>query len=796
MIRGIFSRVIGMMAILALFAFDAGAREKKRINFDWKYQVGDTKGADKVSFDDSKWELVNLPHDASIYGAFVQDTLGGNRRNGYRPRNIGWYRKNLNIVKIEDGKRYIIEFEGVYRASEVWVNGEYCGIARNGYLDFEYDITSKIKLGSNIISVRYDNTFKDSSRWYTGEGINRDVYLHIVDDVHVVRYGTFVSTPHISTDKATVNIETEVFNQAEDSIKCHLETLIVDEDGNVVASSVSYVPFASQEIFKFKQYTKIDNPHIWTLDDPYMYKVASKVYVDDEIVDEYETKFGVREVEFNNEQGFLLNGEKLFLKGVCLHHDLGALGAASFEAAWDERLSAVKNDLGCNAIRPSHNPFPKYVLDWCDANGILVYDEMYDKWDEQYYGIGENFDDYWREDMATFVKRDRNHPSVFIWGIGNEIVQQQQQDFKNVSESVNLVKEVSDFVRVLDPLRKSTCALYPSRLNGIKFTTPAYYSETPHQMAYYMDVMSVNYQASFFRKDKPIYPQLIYLVSEMATEDAGYGFYKYDHSYTCGQFYWGGTEYIGESFGWPSKGWINGAIDFTNKMKPVAYSIRSFYSEKPMVQLAVLDEDKMNSKVWNDAKISWKPKYFHWNWESGKELTVQAFTNCDSVQLFLNGEHLETKELKRGEKPELLWKVKYQAGEIKAIAYNAGKKECESVLQTAGKAYRIVLESNRDTIVADGLDLAYIRVKIVDQNGVVVPSATHNIKFSVQGCAINAGVANGDVNSDELWQADTRSVFNGDCQLIIRSNREIGAIKIKASSATVRAAHIELIATK
>lgn len=783
-----------VVMMVMLLSLPSVAREKTRINFDWKFKIGDFEGAKNVDYNDSDWEVVNLPHDGSIYGEFVQDTLGGNRRNGYRPRNIGWYRKDLNIEEIQPGKRYIIEFESVYRAAEVWMNGEYCGIAMNGYLDFEYDITSKIKKGNNVISVRYDNTFKDSSRWYTGEGINRDVYLHVLDEVHVARYGTFVSTPKIRDEYANVSIETEVVNESSDSILCKLETAILNTKGDTVAKTVSIVPMASSETYKFQQSAKVDNPEIWELDNPAMYKAVSLVYNDGKLVDTYETKFGIREVEFNNEQGFLLNGEKLLLKGVCLHHDLGPLGAASFEAAWDERLSAVKNDLGCNSIRPSHNPFPKYVLDWCDENGILVYDEAYDKWDEQYYGIGELFDDYWKDDMTTFVKRDRNHPSVFIWGIGNEIVQQQKQEFESVQESVNRVKEVTEFARILDPTRKSTCALYPSRYNGVKYNNPVYYTEQPHQMAFYMDVMSVNYQASFFKKDKPKYPQLIYLVSEMATEDAGYGFYKYDHSYSCGQFYWGGTEYIGESFGWPSKGWINGAIDLTNKMKPVAYSIRSFYSDEPIVQLAVLDEDKMNSKIWNDAKISWKPKYFHWNWEDGKEVTVQAFTNCDSVQLFLNDELIGTESMEGKDRPDFLWKVAYKAGELKGIAYHDGKKIGESILQTAGKAYKIVLESNRKTINADGLDLAYIRAKVVDKNGIVVPSATHNLKFTVDGCATNAGVASGDINSDELWQADTRSVFNGDCQLIIRSNQESGRIRVKASASGIKSAQIELSA--
>ena len=338
------------------------SRENILINLDWKFKLGDHPGAMSVDYDDSNWQKVDLPHDASIYGEFVRDTLGGTSRNGFRPRHIGWYRKHIKLDNNINCKKIYIEFEGVYRASDVWVNGKHCGTFLNGYLDFQYDISGMVSPGENVITVRYDNTFNESSRWYTGEGINRDVYLHILDPVHVNRYGTFITTPRISKESAKVVIETEVINTNRDSVQCRLVTDIVSPEGEVVATRTSVVPFAGGEKFNFHQEFKAKDPVLWDIENPVLYEAVSKVYNGEKLEDVYKTSFGIREVEFTPEEGFLLNGRKVFLKGVCLHHDLGSLGAASFERGWEKRLSVLKDELGCNAIRLSHNPYPNTYL--------------------------------------------------------------------------------------------------------------------------------------------------------------------------------------------------------------------------------------------------------------------------------------------------------------------------------------------------------------------------------------------------------------------------------------------------
>ncbi|MDP4269445.1 MAG: glycoside hydrolase family 2 TIM barrel-domain containing protein [Bacteroidota bacterium] len=776
-----------LLLALLLTSTSLFSREIIRINFDWKFTLGEQKNAQSLKYDDTKWQDVQLPHDASIYGPFVKDSLGGNAVNGYRPKNIGWYRKHLTIDKKNIGKKIFLEFEGVYRASDVWVNGAHCGTFLNGNLDFQYDISKLVLEGDNVIAVRYDNREK-SSRWYTGEGIYRDVYLHVLEPVHVDRYGTYITTPKISKESAKVVVETNVTNDRTDSIICKLVTDIVSPWGKVVTTRTSVVPLTGGENFKFHQEMKIDAPVLWDINNPALYKAVTRVFVKEQLSDVYEINFGIREVEFTPEEGFLLNGRKVFLKGVCLHQDLGPLGVAAFESGWEKRLSILKNELGCNAIRLSHNPYPKFVLDWCDRNGILVFDEAYDKWDEQYYGKGNSFQNYWKSDVETWIKRDRNHPSVFIWSVGNEVFQQIRKE--QAEAGVTLLKEMTDFVHKLEPSRKVTCAMYPSRFNSLSHRQKGYLEAEPHPIAFYMDVMSVNYMAKFFAKDRQKYPQLTYLISEEVTTEDGLRYFEYDHSYVAGQFYWGGTEYIGESFGWPSKGWINGPIDLCNNFKPLAYNIKSFYKDEPVVRIAVW-ENKGETLDWNDVKMTTKPKKTSWNWTDDDSLTVQVFSNCEQVELFINGKSQGVKAINRS-KPEFIWRVKYEKGEIKAIGINEGKTEAQHIVRTAGTPHRIILETDKSTLSADGLDLAYLKVKVVDKDNIIVPTATNKIVFKVSGTGSNAGVGNGDIKSSELWQADSRSVYNGECQLIVRSGREKGKITVEATSPGLKGMKLQL----
>ena len=483
--------------LLALPVARGGERRSELLNFDWRFRLGEQSGAERPGYDDRGWETVQLPHDASIYGPFVRDTLGGDRANGYRPRNVGWYRKHLTVARKPAGRRFLLEFEGVYRAAEVWVNGRSMGIQLNGYLDFEYDVTDALHEGDNLVAVRYDNRYKASSRWYTGEGINRNVWLHEVSDLRVDRYGTFVSTPRILPDSARVEIETTVCNDRADSVVCTVVSEILSPAGGTVAVRRSVVPMAGESRFTFRQQAWVHDPQLWDTEAPQLYTVRTRIGDGSCRTDLYETPFGIRDVEMSPEEGLKLNGRKVFVKGVCLHHDLGALGAAAFEDGFARRLGRLKR-MGCNAVRLSHNVYPKYVLEWCDRNGMLVYDEMYDKWSGQFYGEGEDFERHWRRDMALWLRRDRNHPSVFVWSVGNEVQQTRNSKVRNFAtgrdeidstRGVRLWMQMYDHVRYYDRTRPVTTALFPTRYNGIRAEDEGFDQSEPAQLSFYMDVM-------------------------------------------------------------------------------------------------------------------------------------------------------------------------------------------------------------------------------------------------------------------------------------------------------------------
>ena len=807
---------------LAMFVTFSGvtadAREKVSLNLGWKYQAGIIENAQSVGFNDKGWQIVNLPHDAQVIGPFVKKGQGASNRNGYRPQGRGWYRKTLNYDKAWQGKRIVLEFEGVYRDAKVYVNGQLCeGKNPNGYLDFEFDITDKLQQGENVIAVSYDNAYSKSSRWYNGEGINRDVWLHVLEDVHVARYGTYVTTPKITPTEAKVNIKTSIKNERTDSVLCRLITEIISPEGKTVAAAEAVAPFAGGETYQFNQDIAVLHPQLWNVGDGKMYKAVSHVYVAKEkyngnvrqpmewtslggagnasnadipanAIDTYETPFGIREIEMTPNQGLLVNGKRVYINGACLHTDLGPLGTASFEEGWNQRLTAITQKLECNGIRLSHNAYPKYVLDWADRHGILVVDEFFDKWDDSFYGQGAKFGSLHLRDVRVQMERDRNHPSVFIWSVGNEVYQQIQAD-QTRKNGIKQLKTLLDLAHQIDPTRKATCSQYPNRYGSItrKRDVKRFEGAEPHQFEFYTDVVCTNYLEKFWDEDHKRFPQLIFMEGEMAVGDLGYDYFNFDHSYPVGQFYWGGTDYIGESFGWPSKGWIRGLVSFTNHLKPLGWSVKSFYdTEKPMVKIITRPDKGQGGLVWNDLKMTWIALDEHWNYETGDQLKVQVMSNCDETELFLNGKSLGKKQLPpKTQAPELTWDVAYEKGELKAIGYNKGVKVSEDVLATAGKPAKIVVNLSKEQLKGNGMDLAYLDYTVLDAQGNICPDIV-KLNFEVKGDGVNAGVANDDMMSDEPWQANGRSTYRGKCQLIVRGNAiaagKSGKIVVKAKA--------------
>lgn len=806
-----------IFTLVALTAFTLQARERTLLNFGWRFLHADTIGAEKPLFDDSKWATVDLPHDASIAGPF-QKGHGGTVRNGFRTLGRGWYRRHIAYDGKWEGKRVLITFEGVYRLATVYINGQICGPSRkNGYLDFEYDITDKLHVGDNVIAVRYDNSYAKSSRWYNGEGINRNVWLTIVDPVHVDRYGTYITTPEVSKSEALVRIETRVKNDGKDSVLCALINDIVDPQGNVVASRKAVAPFAAGEVYTFQQEIPVRKPQLWEVGEGLMYKAVSRVSalpydgqganhnpqssILNPQTDTYVTPFGIRSLRFSPDSGLSVNGRRVYVNGVCLHTDLGPLGTASFDEAWNQRLSAVVDSLGCNAIRLSHNAYPGYVLDWADRHGVLVFDEMLDKWNDSYYGKGADFCDDMLADMRTWIERDRNHPSVFIWGVGNEVYEQIRDDMTQ-KNGVQRLKALVDLVHSVDPTRKTTVGQYPNRYGSKSRKSKDFLTLEPHPFEFYADVVSTNYLEKFWDRDHAKYPQLIFMESEMAVGDLGYDFFNFNHGYPVGQFYWGGTDYIGESLGWPAKGWTRGLIDFTNRLKPLGQSVKSFYTTKPMTKIVTRPHGGAGSRVWNDLKMTWIPLEEHWNYKDGDTVTVQVMSNCAKTELMLNGNSLGNKLLPSKDKaPELTWEVPYSKGKLEAIGYDAhGNIVSRDVLATAGGPDRIVAKLSKDTMSADGLDLAYIDYTVLDKDGNVSQTPV-KLAFSVSGAATIAAQASGDMLSDEAWQNTSvrnggsevyRTTYNGRCQLILRAGRTPGKVKVTAKAKGLKPNKLEL----
>ncbi|MEI7502034.1 MAG: glycoside hydrolase family 2 TIM barrel-domain containing protein [Paludibacter sp.] len=789
--------LVGFLCTTNNNSFFANVRSTYLINSDWKFKEGALPNAYSIWLNDSSWQTVQLPHDAAVSKQFTKENSTSD--NGWLPFGEGWYRKDIVIESNAKGKIVSIDFDGVYRAAEVWFNGMYLGKNLNGYCGFEYDVKSFVKYGEkNKIAVKYNNTTKGTSRWYTGEGIYRDVWLKITDKLNIPQFGTYITTPKITEQSALVNIETNVVNSYDEQKFCLLVTEIIDPAGKKVTETKSYVPIGSTENFLFKQEIEVPRPQLWSCEEPNLYKAISKVYDNNIQVDEYETTFGIREIRMTPDKGLLLNGKKIVAMGGNIHHDLGCLGSAALAKGYEHRLALLKK-MGCNSVRLSHNPHATVLLDAADKMGILVYDEAYDKWGSQYYGGEATFEDSWKKDLGYLIKRDRNHPSVYIWSMGNETSQQiGNWDKKTetpvaVSDyGVGIYKRMVDFTHALDPSRKVTVALFPAREKAIMEWNhwadyDTFKNSLPAEMAFYGDVVGWNYTENMFKQDHEKFPQLMFIATETGTNlDFGNrkrSWVEMDKNYVIGHYYWSASDYLGESQ-WPTKVWGRSFYDISDEMTPIGYYYQSFYDKKPMVHIMVYDVDG-NRKEWIDKtdnkRWDWYAMSDHWNWkEPTKRLTT--FTNAEEVELFLNGKSMGVKKLSDQQQGQMDWEIPYQAGELKAVARNKGVKVAEHSIKTAGKATALSLQTEDKVLKANGLDLSYITVQIVDEKGILVPNQDQQITFSVSGEGYIAGVANGDIFSNEKWVDSIRTTYKGKCQLVVRSTNKKGKITIKATA--------------
>lgn len=710
---------------------------------------------------------------------------------GYINAGIGWYRKEFTLPEDIQGKRVFVEFDGVYMNSDVWLNGVHLGNRPYGYSSFRYELTTHLKFGDekNVLVVRA-NVQQPCSRWYSGAGIYRHVRLTVTDPVHIAQWGTYVTTPEVSENEATVRVETKIQNQSSSVQHVTLETVIVDDAGHEVAMHSAVQTAEADSVSVFEQLLKVPEPKLWSPENPQQYRVESKVRTNERTVDASITPFGIRMFKFTIDQGFFLNGKHVNIKGVCEHHDQGSLGAAVCKRAIERQLEILKN-MGCNAIRTSHNPPTPELLDLCDRMGFLVMDEAFDEWkrDKTMYGYGRFFDEWSERDLTDMIHRDRNHPSIILWSIGNEIP---EQDNANAYE---MSKRLVDICHKEDPTRPVT-----SGCNTPEAAVQSGFSKP-------LDVLGVNYQMSFYQTLKG---KAKLIASETASAVSTRGEYNlvrdgdtlriikelnnqcssYDMNapnwgnaaestlkavksapWVAGEFVWTGFDYIGEPspFPWPSVSSYFGIVDLCGFPKDRYYLYQSQWTDKPMVHILP-----------------------HWNWagNEGMEIPVWCYSNCESVELFLDGKSMGEKKFSDTKDLHLVWKVPYAPGTLKAIAKNNGKEICTDEVQTSGAPAKIVLLPDRIKINADGEDLSNIKIEIVDKDGRICPNADNLVKFKIEGTGVIAGVGNGNPVSHEYFKANERKAFHGLCLAVIQSKRERGTIRFSAESEGLQAVEV------
>ncbi|MGF7030964.1 beta-galactosidase [Paenibacillus mucilaginosus] len=767
---------------------------------DWLFTKGNYAGAKNPGFDDSRWRRLDVPHDWSIEEAFDPEMEHGSS-HAYLPRwTVAWYRKKFTLDEADQARRIVIEFDGVHNNSEVWINGHYLGSRPYGYVPFQYDLTPYLhRDGENVLSVKVDNTVMPPDRWYSGSGIYRHVRLLSTDPVQVAQWGTYITTPQVSEASAKVVIRTNVRNGYAEAKACTVTTEIVDADGAVVGRGESKAVVPGGETAESAQEIRVETPKRWSPEQPSLYHAYTTVAVDGQVTDDYITPFGIREIRFDSREGFFLSGVGTKLKGVCIHHDLGCLGAAYNDRAMERRLAVLK-EMGCNAVRFAHNPMAAELLDLCDRMGFLVVDEAFDKWKSLYYA--ELFDEWWQADLEAMLLRDRNHPSIFLWSVGNEVEQQGQDSMLEMLDL--LVKHC----HTVDPTRPVTCALEPHNWPmSLRSGTVEEKVAHTRKLAERVDILGLNYQEQWYEQYREAMPDTLILGTETFPFYRGKGsrvkgyepvnpwFDVVKHDYVIGQFVWAGIDYLGES-AYPSKGWSSGLIDTCGFRKPVSYLQESLWSEEPMVQIAVFDDtlEQGHTPQWTKHWMS-PPMASHWTFPhyEGRLLRLVTFTNCESVELVVGDESYEEKRLADHPDRLMVWHLPYAPGRVKAVGRIGGRIVCTHELVTAGEARQLTLQADRTRLAADGIDLAHVEVIVTDEQGVPVPGAKHAISFTLEGEGTILGVDNGDLNSDEPYKANARSAYHGRCLVVVQAGKQAGTLELTASAEGLEAAAVTIV---
>ena len=810
------SLLLGGLPLMGTLSADAAVRDTISINQGWQFHRGDVKNIDELKTTQGDDDVVNLPHDFLIGQDWVapdaserpdNSDAGSNVRSrlsprGFKEMGIGWYRYQLTPKDEWKGKRIVLDFQGIMLVGDVYLNGKRIGGTDYGYLGFDIDLSKLLKWGeANEITVKADTRNPNNSRWFTGAGLYRDVNLIITDkNLFFPRHPLFIRTQ----DNKEVKIKAEIINQqklakGQGKAVIPVEVRILDADGKVVAQQKNNIDFNAK--WRDREYElpaiSLENAQLWSPDTPYLYTVEVTLYDNEgNIADQIKEPFGVRTIEMNPEKGLLVNGKKVLLKGYANHHTLGALGAAAYPRAIEKRLKLMK-EFGMNHIRTSHNPYSEDFLKLCDKYGILVVDELYDKWLTQYAGGRVEWESLWQKDIPEWVKRDRNHPSVILWSLGNELQQYSNLPFNDWG--VTAYKLQKELLHRYDDTRLTTVAMHPRYRNLETDSIPA-------DLAIETEVNSYNYRYMYFPGDSKRYPEKTFYQSEASVAAMGPNFYEMDLDKVIGLAYWGAIDYLGESMGWPVKGWNQGVFDLSLQPKPDAYFVKSMFSEEPVVHIGIIEKSGGNIQ-WNGINVSAGKLSENWNREVGEKVSLYTYTNADEVELFLNGKSLGVR--KNSEAPKLRARIKwddiaYAPGVLLAVARKNGKVVARHQIETTGEAVALKLVPDIETWHADGKDLMHVRIYAVDKKGrrvlnVKDAKAFDKLTFTVKGDANIVAVDNGNIASDELHIGKTqleksiqRHLFQGSALVILRAGDKPGKIELSVAGEKMKAKKLVL----
>ena len=809
-----------LIFLFVLYATALGAREVVNFNKSWKFclNIEADKNPANPDFDDSGWRTLDVPHDWAIEGDFDEHNPSGTG-GGALPGGIGWYRKSFTVSKKGLGQIISIEFDGVYMNSSVYINGHLLGTRPYGYISFSYILTDYINWGGeNVIAVKVDNSDQPNSRWYSGCGIYRGVRIVSTHPVHIAQWGTYITTK--KTDEYTVvDVDVTIENDSSDPAEISVWSTIVDANRKGVSQMADHL-IATSGTNTIQQHVYMTDPHLWSVDDPYMYTMITEIRLNGKTIDTYTTPFGIRTIEFRADSGFWLNGEHVRINGVCNHHDLGCLGAATNERAIERQLQILK-EMGCNGIRCSHNPPSPILLDLCDRMGFLVMDEAFDMWrrrktDRDYARF---FDQWYERDLTDLVVRDRNHPSIVLWSIGNEVLEQwsdaradtlsleqanlilnmghsQDQLASEGEMTVNslITARLAEIIKGLDPTRPITAGCNEPSPGNHLFRSGA------------IDVIGYNYHNQNVPSVPRLFPGKPFIITESVSALMTRGFYEmpsgqmmtrpvrwdrpyFNETFSCsaydnvctpwgshheenliflnsqpfvaGQYIWTGFDYIGEPtpYGWPARSSYFGIVDLAGFPKDIYYLYQSEWTDTPVLHL-----------------------FPHWNWEPGQEIDMWCYyNNADEVELYINGKSQGVRR-KDAEHLHVVWNVTFEPGTVKVVARKNGAETASQEIHTAGEPAQIRLTPDRSTIKSNGTDLNFVTVEILDKDGNLCPNADNLVQFSVDGKGFIAGVDNGSPISLERFKAGKRKAFYGKCLVVLQNNGKKGKIKLKAES--------------